>query len=65
MRIGIFVVMAGRQAGGPETYECSLIRGLAKIDKEQALSERRVDLDAGIRHSQHHYAREWGWPASR
>lgn len=26
--------MAGRQAGGPETYECSLIRALAKIDTE-------------------------------
>ncbi|MCH9035491.1 MAG: glycosyltransferase, partial [Planctomycetes bacterium] len=25
-------MMAGRQAGGPETYECSLIRALAKLD---------------------------------
>ncbi len=34
MRIGIFVVMAGRQAGGPETYECSLIRALAELDSD-------------------------------
>ncbi len=33
MRIGIFVVMAGRQAGGPETYEHGLVRALAEIDK--------------------------------
>ena len=32
MRIGIFVVMAGRQAGGPETYEHGLLRALAEID---------------------------------
>ena len=33
MRIGIFVLMAGRQAGGPETYEVELIRALAAIDR--------------------------------
>ncbi len=33
MRIGVFVVMAGRKAGGPETYELCLLRGLAKIDR--------------------------------
>jgi glycosyltransferase involved in cell wall biosynthesis len=32
MRFGIFVVMAGRQAGGPETYEHQLIRALVKLD---------------------------------
>ncbi len=32
MRVGIFVIMAGRSAGGPETYEVELIRALAKID---------------------------------
>ncbi len=33
MRIGIFVLMAGREAGGPETYEVELIRALARIDR--------------------------------
>lgn len=33
MRIGLFVLMAGRQAGGPETYEVELIRALAAIDR--------------------------------
>jgi glycosyltransferase involved in cell wall biosynthesis len=32
MRIGLFVLMAGREAGGPETYEVELIRALARID---------------------------------
>ncbi len=34
MRYGLFVVMAGRQAGGPETYERSLIGALAELDRE-------------------------------
>jgi glycosyltransferase involved in cell wall biosynthesis len=34
MRIGILPLALGRQAGGPETYEAELIRGLAKIDPE-------------------------------
>jgi glycosyltransferase involved in cell wall biosynthesis len=33
MRIGIFVLAAGRGAGGPETYEVELVRALAGIDK--------------------------------
>jgi glycosyltransferase involved in cell wall biosynthesis len=33
MKYGIFPVMAGREAGGPETYEVSLIRALASVDK--------------------------------
>jgi glycosyltransferase involved in cell wall biosynthesis len=33
MRIGIFVLMAGRNAGGPETYEVELIRALARHDR--------------------------------
>lgn len=31
MRVGIFVVMAGREAGGPETYEHCLVRALAAL----------------------------------
>ncbi len=34
MKIGIFVLAAGRQAGGPETYEVQLIRRLAKLDQK-------------------------------
>ena len=34
MKIGIFAVMAGREAGGPETYEHGLVRSLAEIDKQ-------------------------------
>ncbi len=30
----MFVLMAGRQAGGPETYEVELIRALATIDRQ-------------------------------
>jgi glycosyltransferase involved in cell wall biosynthesis len=33
MRIGLFVAMAGRQAAGPETYEVSLVRALAELDR--------------------------------
>ena len=33
MRIGIFVACAGRQDGGPETYELGLVRSLAKMDQ--------------------------------
>lgn len=32
MRFGLFAVMAGRQAGGPETYEHSLLASLAELD---------------------------------
>lgn len=34
MRVGIFVVMAGRKAGGPETYEHSLVKSLAGLDAQ-------------------------------
>ena len=30
----MFVLMAGRQAGGPETYEIELIRALSHVDKQ-------------------------------
>lgn len=33
MKIGILILMAGRKAAGPETYEVELLRALAKIDK--------------------------------
>ena len=34
MRVGIFLVMVGRAAAGPETYELRLVRALAAIDHE-------------------------------
>ena len=33
LRIGIFVSLAGRQAGGIESYEHNLVRALAKVDQ--------------------------------
>lgn len=33
MRIGLFILMAGRNAGGPETYEVELLRAMAKLDR--------------------------------
>lgn len=33
MKIGVLVLMAGRSAGGPETYEVRLLRALAKVDR--------------------------------
>jgi glycosyltransferase involved in cell wall biosynthesis len=34
MRIGILVLMAGREAAGPETYEIEMLRALAEIDRQ-------------------------------
>ena len=33
MRIGVLVLMAGREAGGPETYEVEMLRELARLDR--------------------------------
>ena len=33
MRIGILPLAAGRQVGGPETYEVQLVRALAQVDR--------------------------------
>jgi glycosyltransferase involved in cell wall biosynthesis len=48
MRIGIFIACAGRQDGGPETFEVGLVRALAGIDRENeyrifCLSQDAVD----------------------
>lgn len=34
LNIGLFLVMTGRQAGGPETYERCLVEGLARLDPD-------------------------------
>jgi glycosyltransferase involved in cell wall biosynthesis len=36
MHIGIFAPMTGRQAGGPETYDTGLVRGLSAVDRSNA-----------------------------
>ena len=33
MRIGVLVLMAGRDAGGPDTYEVEMLRALAQLDR--------------------------------
>lgn len=33
MKIGVLVLMAGRKAGGPETYEVETLRALARLDQ--------------------------------
>lgn len=37
LKVGIFMVMTGRQAGGPETYERSLVHSLARVDEHTQL----------------------------
>jgi glycosyltransferase involved in cell wall biosynthesis len=34
MKVGVLVLMAGRDAGGPETYEVEMLRALAQIDRD-------------------------------
>ncbi len=47
-----FPVMAGRQAGGVETYEHGLIRGIARIEAERPIrvfcADERAELSFGI-----------------
>lgn len=38
MRVGLLSLMAGRQAGGPETYEVELIRALGRLDRSTSYS---------------------------
>ncbi len=63
MRVGIFVLMAGRQAGGPETYECSLIRALAKLDGDHEYHVFSLGPEAreaiGIEQRNLHYHVMW------
>lgn len=48
MRIGIFLVMVGRAAAGPETYEHRLVRALAAIDRVNEYHVFCLD-DAAVR----------------
>jgi len=46
VRVGIFVVMAGREAGGPETYERCLVRELAALGGDDDLRVFCLDQQA-------------------
>jgi glycosyltransferase involved in cell wall biosynthesis len=67
MRIGIFAAMAGRKAGGLESYELNLVRALANADHKNeyrifCLSEEAAAL-FGIR--QENFRFEPLWPGVR
>jgi len=59
MRIGILLLAAGRKAGGPETYEVELIRGLALLEREKQFfvytTEDGAEAEIGVRQSNFHY----------
>jgi glycosyltransferase involved in cell wall biosynthesis len=67
MRIGIFVVMAGRQAGGPETYEHNLVRALAALDSHNEYHIFCLDRTAAdsFRLAQENVAYHVLWPTTR
>lgn len=46
MNVGVFLVMTGRQAGGPETYERCLLHSLARIDPETRYTTYSLDPSA-------------------
>ena len=67
MQIGIFVVMAGRNAGGPETYEHSLVRNMAELDQTNeycilCLSQQAAN---SFRLSRPNFRYRVLWPKSR
>jgi len=67
MRLGIFSVMAGREAGGPATYEHALVQSLANIDRENeyhvfCFSKEAVD-SFGV--SQDNFRFHVLWPSNR
>lgn len=46
LNVGIFLVMTGRQAGGPETYERCLVDSLARVDSETRYCTYSLDPGA-------------------
>lgn len=46
LNVGIFLVMTGRQAGGPETYERCLVDSLARVDPETRYCTYSLDRRA-------------------
>jgi glycosyltransferase involved in cell wall biosynthesis len=59
MKIGLLLLAAGRQAGGPETYELELVRNLAKLDSRNEYfiycTEAVAPETIGINQSNVHY----------
>jgi len=46
LKVGIFLVVTGRQAGGPETYERCLVHSLARIDPDTRYHTYSLDPSA-------------------
>ena len=46
LNIGIFLVMTGRQAGGPETYERCLVDSLSRVDSVNSYRTYSLDKSA-------------------
>lgn len=46
LNVGIFLVMTGRQAGGPETYERSLVHALARVEAPMAFHTYSLERGA-------------------
>lgn len=46
LSVGIFLVMSGRRAGGPETYERSLVHSLARVDPDARYVTYSMDANA-------------------
>jgi len=66
MKIGIFVMMAGLESGGPETYESQLVRSLVACDRENeyhifCLDAVKNSFHIDAENMQYHYI----WPNVR
>jgi len=46
LKVGLFIVMTGRRAGGPETYERSLVHALSRVDEHTDLHTYCLDPGA-------------------
>jgi len=59
MKIGLLLLATGRRAGGPETYEVELVRGLAQIDTQNEYfiycTEENAPQVVGIQQENVHY----------
>lgn len=67
MRVGVFVAMAGRQAAGPETYEVSLVRALAELDRSNEYHIFCLSHEArsAFAIEQHNFRFHVLWPPTR
>ncbi len=67
MKTGIFIACAGKQDGGPETYERHLVENIAKIDRnnEYHVFCFNQEATASIQISQDNFKFHTLWPNSR